>query len=334
MVRGLKPKAVIRYVLLTVGVLVFVYFVRTVDIALVMSSLRSARLLHLVGAFVASLMNIGVKAVRWQWMISRVSSVRMSAGISVGSIYAGVASASLVPGKAIDFAKPLIAKGSYDVPLTNSTTAMLVERVADTLVVALLVLASIAFIPGVEGTVVQSVVMPVAVVLTLIALLGFVFWRQAGKLLKAFVAWLPSDSRVSGTLSRIVDGSMGSLSASTGRGGIASLFVLSLAAMVLEVVRFYLVFLSLGIHIGLPAVTLLYTASILVSFVSFVPGGVGITEAFQAASLHLLMPIGPEREVAKGVVLIDRVISYYLVVAIGAALLMWYQRSYAEEGLQ
>ena len=138
----LQTKAVIRYTLLTAGILVFVYFISTVDLALVLSSLRGAGLGYLAGAVVASLLNIGIKALRWHGMVSRVSSVRMSAGISIGSIYAGVASASLVPGKAVDFAKPLIAKGSYDVPLTSSTTAMLVERVADTVVVALLFLAS------------------------------------------------------------------------------------------------------------------------------------------------------------------------------------------------
>ena len=152
---------------------------------------------------------------------------------------------------------------------------------------------------------------------------------------KGFVA----GSRVrsaSATLSRIVDGSFESLSASTDRTGLALLVILSLAAMVLEVVRFFLVLISLDVHVSLPAVGLLYTASILVSFISFVPGGVGVTEAFQSASLQLLVATGPGREVAQGAVLIDRVISYYLVVAIGAILLMWYQRSYAgsEKGLQ
>lgn len=334
--RRFQTKAVIRYALLIAGVLVFVYFIATVDIALVLSSLRGAGLGYLAGAVVASLLNIGVKALRWRWMISRVSPVRMSAGISIGSIYAGVASASLVPGKAVDFAKPLIAKGFYDVPLTNSTTAMLIERVADTVVVALIFLASVPFIPGVRGTVVQSALVPVAGAFTLVVFLGLIFRRQAERLLKAFVAWLPSEKRASATLSRIVDGSFESLSASTDRTGLALLVILSLAAMVLEVVRFFLVLISLDVHVSLPAVGLLYTASILVSFISFVPGGVGVTEAFQSASLQLLVATGPGREVAKGAVLIDRVISYYLVVAIGAILLMWYQRSYAgsEKGLQ
>jgi uncharacterized protein (TIRG00374 family) len=202
--------------------------------------------------------------------------------------------------------------------------------VADTVVVALLFLASVPFIPGVRGTVVQSVVVPVAGVLMLVAFLGLVFRRQAERLLKAFVAWLPSEKRISATLSRIVDGSFESLSALADRTGVGFLMILSLAAMILEVARFFLVLLSLGVHVSLPAVGLLYTASILVSFISFVPGGVGVTEAFQSAFLHLRVAAGPGREVAKGAVLIDRVISYYLVVAVGAILLMWYQRSYAD----
>lgn len=263
-------------------------------------------------------------------MIARVSPVRMSVGLSIGSIYAGVASASLVPGKAVDFAKPLIAKGSYDVPLTQSTTAMLLERVADTLVVAVLFLVSVPFIAGVRGTVVQTVVLPVAVLFTLLVVLGLVFGQAASRLLRMFLSWLPQEKRFVAALNRILDGSLSSLAASANRGGLVVLFLLSLAAMVLEVVRFHLVLQSLGVHIGMPAVTLLYTASILVSFISFVPGGVGVTEAFQAASLSLLLPAGSAREVAKGAVLIDRVIWSYIVVAIGSLLLMLYQRSYSE----
>lgn len=329
MASRLESRAIIRYCLLAVGVLVFAYFITTVDVDLVLSSLQGASLLPLAGAVAASLLNIVVKALRWQGMIARVSPVRMPIGLSIGSIYAGVASASLVPGKALDFAKPLIAKGSYDVPLTQSTTAMLLERIADTHVVAILFLASVPFIPGVRGTVVQTAVLPVAILFALLTVLGLIFRQQASHLLRTFLSWLPQDKRFVVALHRVVDGSLGSLAASADRGGLFVLLLLSLLAMVLEVVRFHLVFQSLGVHIGLPAVTLLYTASILVSFISFVPGGVGVTEAFQAASLGLLLPAGLAREVAKGAVLIDRVISYYIVVAIGAFLLMLYQRSYS-----
>ncbi|MGB3982355.1 MAG: lysylphosphatidylglycerol synthase transmembrane domain-containing protein [Bacillota bacterium] len=321
-----EPRTAISYVLLAVGICVLVLFIRTVEIDLVLSSLRDAGVLPLVAAVAASLLNICIKAWRWHWMIVRVGSVRMSAGASIGSIYAGVASASLVPGKIVDFAKPLIAKGSCDVPLTQSTTAMLVERVVDTLSVALIFLVSLPFIPGIKGTVVQTAVLPFAAASVLIILLALVFRQRFSTLLKALISRLPQDKRFVATLTSVVDRALNSLAASVDRSGLVVLLAFSLVSMVLEVARFYLVFLSIGIQINWFAVALLYTASILVSFVSLVPGGVGVTEAFQAASLGLLLQDGSAREVAKGAVLLDRVISYYAVVAIGAVILVLYQR--------
>jgi len=322
-------KTVISYVLLAVGVCVLAYFVTTVEIGLVVSSLRQAGALPLSGAVAASLLNIGIKAWRWQWIISRVSSVRIPAHVAVGSVYAGVASASLVPGRVVDFAKPLIAKGSYGVPMTRSTTALILERVADSLSVALLFVLSILFVPQIRGTAVHTVVLPVAGVFALIILLAALFRERASALLKGLLSKLPQEKRFVAAVGRVVYGSLDSIAACADRSGLAVLFAFSAAAMLLEVVRFYLVFLSTGIHIDLFAVMLLYTASILVSFVSFVPGGIGIIEAFQAASLVLLLPGESAREVAKGAILIDRVISYYAVAAIGAVFLVLYQRSYS-----
>ncbi|MGB4218661.1 MAG: hypothetical protein WBK63_06140, partial [Bacillota bacterium] len=81
-----EPRTAISYVLLAVGICVLVLFIRTVEIDLVLSSLRDAGVLPLVAAVAASLLNICIKAWRWHWMIVRVGSVRMSAGASIGSI--------------------------------------------------------------------------------------------------------------------------------------------------------------------------------------------------------------------------------------------------------
>ncbi|HTE02592.1 MAG TPA: hypothetical protein VK739_00490, partial [bacterium] len=54
---------------------------------------------------------------------------------------------------------------------------------------------------------------------------------------------------------------------------------------------------------------------------TFIPGGIGITEFSLAGIITLVTALGPRSAVAAAV-LVDRVLSYYLVVALGSLILV------------
>jgi uncharacterized protein (TIRG00374 family) len=79
--------------------------------------------------------------------------------------------------------------------------------------------------------------------------------------------------------------------------------------------------MSLGLSVGVAEAMLAFSAANLLAAVTFVPGGIGITEVSLAGLL--VLATGVPSQTAVGVsVLIDRTLSYYLIVAMGAVVLI------------
>lgn len=313
-----------RYALHAIGLAALVYFLMTLDWPALRQGVGRVDLFFLVGAVSASLVNIATKAIRWQRLIRSATSVRISFMLSVGSIYAGVASSSLVPGKAIDVAKPLILKRFHHIPLAPSTTAMLVERALDMLSVAIIFLIALAIRPLAVGPAVRVLAgLATALLVFLAAALAFpgAFLRGVKRVVEA----LPIPPRFETPIQSVMAGSGTSLLAWCRRENFWPLLGLSLLSLGAEVVRFYCVFRSVGLTVAPWGLTIGYMASILVAVASFIPGGIGVTESFQAAFVRLFVIGEAATGVERGAVLLDRALSYYLVVLIGAAFLLWCQ---------
>lgn len=320
----------LRYALLFLGLVALLYFLMTLDWPTLRGSIKQVNIFFLLGAVLASLLNIVTKAGRWQRLIRSATSVRISFMLSVGSIYAGVASSSLVPGKAIDVAKPLILKRFHRIPLTPSTTAMLVERALDMLSVAIIFLLALVHLPPVGSA--MHVLAAAAVVLLVLLAAGITFPQTFLRGIGWAVAVLPWPERFKRRIDGIVAGSGRSLLTWRRHEHFWPLLVLSLVSLAAEVVRFYCVFRSMGLIVVPWGLTIGYMASILVAVISFIPGGLGVTESFQAAFLRLFVIGEATPGVERGAVLLDRALSYYLVVLIGAIFLLWYQHGGQRRG--
>lgn len=316
---------VLRYVLFLLGLFALAYFLLTLDWQTLQESMRRLDPLFLLGAALASLFNITLKAIRWRLLIQSATAVRISFTSAFASIYAGVASSSLVPGRAIEIAKPLILKGLYRVPLTPSTLAMLVERALDLFSVVAIFLLSLLFLPGAAGSMHLPAKIALVLVILLAATMTFprIFWHGLQQA-SARLPW-PEPFRKQ----------IGEMLLESGRSFLiwgepkhfGLLLVLSMVALTAEVVRFYCVFRSMGLVVIPLGLALGYTASILVGTLSLLPGGLGVTESFQGALLPLFIIGEGTPGVERGAVLLDRILSYYLVVLVGAIVLFWYQRA-------
>ena len=96
--------------------------------------------------------------------------------------------------------------------------------------------------------------------------------------------------------------------------------IISFIANAIEVVRFYFLLQFLQINISLAITGFVFSASAFIEILSMIPGGVGISEF----SLSQLIAFFSESSQIKTAVIIDRIISYYLLILIGAAMLMKY----------
>ncbi|HTD48112.1 MAG TPA: flippase-like domain-containing protein, partial [bacterium] len=104
------------------------------------------------------------------------------------------------------------------------------------------------------------------------------------------------------------------------------LLLLTSAVAALDVARVAVVFRAMGIGLGLPFVAFAYLGAAMLGMALLIPGGVGVTEVSMAGLIAFLAPGAIPANVARSAVLIDRFLSYYLIVLLGAGFLIAYHR--------
>jgi uncharacterized protein (TIRG00374 family) len=94
----------------------------------------------------------------------------------------------------------------------------------------------------------------------------------------------------------------------------------------LDAARAVAVFMAMGIGLPVPVVVFAYLAAAMLGMALLIPGGVGVTEVSMAGLIAVLAPGVVPASLARSAVLVDRFLSYYLLVLIGSGFLVAYNR--------
>ncbi|ADL58373.1 conserved hypothetical protein [Methanothermobacter marburgensis str. Marburg] len=89
----------------------------------------------------------------------------------------------------------------------------------------------------------------------------------------------------------------------------------------MECLRLYLVFLSFGAEIAFSAVVMIFLLANLIGILSALPGGMGSMEVSMAG---LFVLFGVPGFLAGSIAIVDRLISFWSVTALGAILSSYY----------
>ncbi len=101
-------------------------------------------------------------------------------------------------------------------------------------------------------------------------------------------------------------------------------FVITFATKILEFARIWLVFLALGTVLPLDVVLILWAVLLILSMIPWLPNGLGLVE-FGGISAFIIFGI-PKGVAASGM-LIDRFISFWFIMVLGAVMLYMSRRS-------
>jgi len=309
--------------LIILGLIAIVYFFLTISIKDVQAAGRQ------VGTFVILLLglttfNIWIKSYRWQKMIFGISGKKIGTWFSFRSILAGIAAGSFIPGR-IEFAKTFLAKKEYDVPMSQSASALVIERFMDFAAILLILAGSIAFFHQEnKDLLIAASAMIIFLVIITITLVFYpkVLMRPVNFILRK----MPGKDGPKDKLQRFSEDFFVSFKLLRSKWITVWFMFLSLAALVVEIVRLYSLFMILSIPAGISATSLVFTASVFIGILSTIPGGIGVTEISATTILSQLIP-GTPKEMISSAILIERVISYYLLVAIGSTILLYQPRS-------
>jgi uncharacterized protein (TIRG00374 family) len=311
----------VRVGLLVLGAVVLIVFIATGDVRQGLQSLvrvDPGRLLLVAGLVIA---NLAVKALRWQMMVCHFAAARIRWLPAIAAVVAGVAAGSLSPARGVELAKPMLLRTSHGIGLAGSTAAVLVERLLDGASLAVLCGFALIVLPVGERSLLRIVVLATGILLVGGAI-ALVMPDRLARWSQRVLKRLPLSGRTSVLLQDAVDRLAAGLLVWRHGGRLTALLSLSVVAAFLEAVRVAVVFAALGVPLSVPQAMFAFGAANLVAIATLVPGGIGVTEASLAAIAAVLVPGGASRSAAAAAALVDRVASYYLLVAVGGILLL------------
>ncbi|MBI2668875.1 flippase-like domain-containing protein [Candidatus Woesearchaeota archaeon] len=306
-----------KRLLLIVGIAVLAVFISQFDpqqMRSLVQSLSFHRLILLLTLSVTiTFFNLLLKAYRWKILCHKIAAVNISIPFSLYSIITGVAASSIIPGR-IEIAKPLLLKTKYDISLSKSFSALIVERALDLL--SLLIIPAIAILISPVDFIRTGIVLVALASLFGILLLLLYFQTSLQIIVTKIIHRLPllKKEKIGNFTTDVIT----SFSILRSDGLLMSF--LSLFANGLEVLRFYIIFQIFGVTLSFAIIAAVFTGSLLLGILSTIPGGIGITE-FSAVAL--LGKFSPETAAIKAAVLMDRIISYYLLILLGGIMLMF-----------
>ena len=253
-----------------------------------------------------SLINYGLRFVRWEIYLRRLQS-RIPVLRSL-AYYLGGFAFTTTPGKAGEAVRSLYLK-RHGVAYVHSLAAFFTERFVDLVAMVLLALVAALTFPDFQW--------PVLVITTLvIALLPLIHAKSLRTFLDRQLHRLPSEKfRTFG--SHLLE-LLRSASTLLRSGPLYAGIVLALVAWGAEGVAFHVILQALDIDTSLGLAVGIYSVSVLVGAVSFIPGGLGSTEAVMVLLLKL---VGADTPTAVAATLICRLATLWFAVIIGGVVL-------------
>jgi len=317
------PARWLTYALSAGGVVILVVFGATTNLQAAVRALRDVRPFLFALAVLAVPTQIAVRAVRWRYLVGRLTDTTISGRFAAVSVVCGVAAGSMTPGRSFELAKAVMLRDAYGVGLGLSVSAMLIERLLDIIVLVAGLLVAAVLLP--RQTVLANAALPVliaAIILGTALLAGAPDHARAGATVVLRVVPVRA---LRERLQGFVDLLCGSIAVARKRHTLGTLLALTALGIVLDFARVVAVFGAL--RVGLPPQVLVFTyvGAMILGMALLVPGGVGVTEVSQAGLLAVLAP-QVATAVARSGVLIDRIVSYYAVLVAGGLLLMAYHR--------
>lgn len=253
-----------------------------------------------------SLANYGLRYLRWEIFLRRVDA-RIPAGASATLYFASYLMV-ITPGKIGEVFKAGLIRERFAVPLARGVPVVLAERIYDFLGVLLLAAIGLAAWPGplvgLRGGLAAAAAVPV--------LLALFQVRPLRERLLARLGARPQLARYREGL----EGATTALGRLLGPVDAVWAVVLSTVAWACECAGMWLVCRGLGLEVPLGQATFIYAAGTLVGSLSFLPGGLGGTEATIIWLLGKVAVPGPP---AAAAALIIRIFTLWLAVAVGLA---------------
>jgi glycosyltransferase 2 family protein len=308
-------KRLLHRVLLGVaaGVAVYVAFSIWADARAVGAALRGFSWAAAGLALLLAAANYLVRFVRWHYYL-KVLRLSVPVGESF-LVFLGGFALTVTPGKLGEAVKALLLRESRGIPAARTAPIVVAERFTDLVGLLLLAAAGAFSFPVDRGFLIAAGVL---IVLGLVV----VSVEPLARALLGAVGRLPGVRRFAHKLDEFYD----STAALLRPAPLGLAVLLSVASWYFECLAFWVVVGGFpGAHVDHQAATFIYATMTIAGALSFLPGGLGVTEA---GMLGLLVKLahGTDRGVAAAATFVTRLCTLWFAVVVGLVALVLFTR--------
>lgn len=307
-------KLITRVVLgIAAGVAVYVGFSIWANAGRVADALARFHWGAAAAACALALGNYAVRFVRWQYYL-RVLGLAVPAADS-GMVFLAGFALTVTPGKLGEAVKAFLLRESHRIPMARTAPIVIAERMTD--LVALLLLAMV----GVFSFDVDRRFLVAGAVLVVLAI-AVVSIEPMAELALSLAGRLPFVRRFAPRLREFHVHTAAMLRPAP----LAAATALSCVSWFLECLAFWTVVGGMeGAAVSLRAATFIYASMTVAGALSFLPGGLGVTEAGMLALL-IRLGTGLDRGSAAAATFVTRACTLWFAVALGLPALIAYAR--------
>ncbi len=260
--------------------------------------------------------NYGIRWARWEYYLRRLG-LRLAFRDSALVFLSGFA-LTVTPGKLGEAVKALLLRQSHEIPAARTAPIVVAERITDLLALLLLALGGV-FTFHIDRRFLGAGAIAVGLVLAVIGS------ESLAERLFALTERVPRAARFVPKLREF----HGAATTLLRPGPLVVTTALSVGSWFLECLAFWVVVRGFpGALLGLQAATFIYAAMTVAGALSFLPGGLGVTEAGMLALLGTL-GTGIGRGTAAAATFLTRACTLWFAVAIGLCALTAYSRRFA-----
>jgi uncharacterized protein (TIRG00374 family) len=261
----------------------------------------------LFAAIGLALANYATRFVRWQ-MYLRMQDVRVPVPSSAVVFGAGL-SLAITPAKLGELVKSYLLREMHGVAVQRTAPIVVAERVTDLIALLCLAIVGVAAY-GVDPTFVIAAGAVIAIGLVLLA------WPRPTRALIDLVT-RPARLR---SLRQPLQESLGHLASLCRPGPLLAATLIAIPAWGCECVGFAVICNAFpGVHVDLGLAMVIYASTTIAGALSFLPGGLGVTEG--AMTLLLVKFLSLDRATAVAATLLTRLATLWFAVLLGIAFL-------------
>lgn len=314
----LSKKMILLYIIAILAIILMFWYI---GIQQIIHNLQSANLLTLsVAAFVQSF-SILMRGIRWKYIL-KTSDGDISTLSSYSLIYVSWFANGLVPARIGDLVRAFAIKREDNYPLGKGFASLVIERLLDVIVNIIFMLLFLTLVSNAFGLISSSSWVTLSFVLGVTLALALIIFIVLCIKKQGLIARILSrifGSKYAGETAGFAQGlrtSFGDFV--SGKKLMLSIIFLSLVTWIIDVPKFYLVFMSLNLYPSIIAVAAAAFVTNAWAMVPIAPGGIGSVEIGQ--TLFVIYMVGLSAPMAAAVVLLDRIVTFYIPVLIGGIL--------------